>query len=509
MLSKSVHDDAAFARLIQWVPAVLLTLMVAGAWLLIMLPGLVAPGPALRGSDALFTMTSAVCGAGLTVVNLATRLTPAGQALIAAAMELGALVYVIVGTAVALRIKVRLMGEKQGGGPTWWRLIGNVTGLAVGLQLVAALALLVVWQPEHGAAGGWLPRAGWCLFHAASAFTNSGFSLQTDSLCGYQYHLCAHAVLAPLMVLGGLGYVVLADLWRSVVKRAPLGGFARLALAVTAGAYLLGVVGIGAARLMPYTFAALKLGHETTRPLLMPLNAQTVGGVLADASFLSASARGAGFRVRGTSTPYVPAQVLPPMDAPPEVAQRVMDRLIGPGAHWKRVDRDTLYVDDQLYKAESGDRDLPGEDVTYLLLMAVGGTPGGTMGGINTLAVALLVLAVVAAARGGGALRAGGMLLGEPALRLALALTAGFIGLAALATLLLALVEPFPTMQLMFEAISAVSGAGLSKGLCPLLTAFGRGVIMVGIIAGRVGLLMLMAGAVMGPACAGGIGRQK
>jgi trk system potassium uptake protein TrkH len=502
MLKQSVHDDEAFARVIQWVPAALLLLIVAGAWTLVMLPGVVAPGQTLPGKDALFTMTGAVCGVGLTVINLGTRLTPMGQALIVAAMELGALIYMVAGAAVALRIKARLMGEKPDADPTWGRLIRNVTALALGLQLLAAVFLLALWQPgdDRVAGAGTMQGPGWCLFHAASAFTNSGFTLQNDSLCGYQYHLGVHAVLAPLMVLGGLGYVVLADLWHALRRRVALGSFSRWALAVTAGAYLLGVVGIGAARLMPYGFAALKLGHETTRPLLLPLNARTVGSVLADAGFLSVSARGAGFRIRGTSTPYVPADALPPINAPKESAQRVMDRLIGPGVPWKRVDRDTLYVNGQLCKAESADRDLPGEDVTYMLLMAIGGTPGGTMGGLNTFTVALLVLAVAAAAGGRGPLRAAGVSLGEPCLRLALAVTGAFLGLAALATLLLALVEPFPPLQLAFEAVSAASGAGLSQGLCPLLTTFGRGVLLATMLLGRVGLLMLMASVVTGPA---------
>jgi len=82
---------------------------------------------------------------------------------------------------------------------------------------------------------------------------------------------------------------------------------------------------------------------------------------------------------------------------------------------------------------------------------------------------------------------------------MALTLLAAFIALVALATLLLALVEPFPTWQLAFEAVSAAGGGGLSKGLCPDMTTFGRGVIMAAMFLGRVGLLMLMAAVVMGP----------
>jgi Trk-type K+ transport system membrane component len=504
MLQRSVHDDEAFAGLIQWVPAALLTLVVAGAWLLIGLPGFRAPGTRLTGSEALFTMTSAVCGVGLSVVKIGTGFTPAGQALIALAMELGTLIYMIAGAAVALRIKARLLGEKPGEGPTWGRLILGVAGLALALQLLAAVLLGALAGPpadRWSGDGGPLARAGWALFHAAAAFANCSFTLQNNSLCEYQYCLAVHAVLAPLIVLGGLGYVVLVDLRRWLRRGARPGAFTRLALAATAGAYLLGVVGLGAARLMPYAFAALNLGHETTRPLLLPMNTRTVGSVLADASFMSISGRGAGFRIRAADTPYVAPELLPPLNATPESAAAVMARLVPAKAHWQRVDRDTVYINDQLYKAQSAGpgHDLPGEDVTYMLLMSIGGTPGGSAGGFTTLVAAILVLAVIATAWGRCPVRSAGVSLGEPCLRMALTLLAAFIALVALATLLLALVEPFPTWQLAFEAVSAAGGGGLSKGLCPDMTTFGRGVIMAAMFLGRVGLLMLMAAVVMGP----------
>jgi len=57
------------------------------------------------------------------------------------------------------------------------------------------------------------------VFHSVSAFCNAGFALQSDSLVLFQQRPLAVLVIAGLIILGGLGFMVLATSWTRIVER--------------------------------------------------------------------------------------------------------------------------------------------------------------------------------------------------------------------------------------------------------------------------------------------------
>ena len=127
-----------------------------------------------------------------------------------------------------------------------------------------------------------------------------------------------------------------------------------------------------------------------------------------------------------------------------------------------------------------------------MLWMFIGGTPGGTAGGIKTTTAALLVLAVIHAVRGSEAITAFGRRISERSMRKAtvvatLALTGFVSGLVAV--LLTQVIDPTAAA---FEVVSALATVGLSIGATAELDGVGKIIIIVCMFVGRVGSLTLL-----------------
>jgi trk system potassium uptake protein TrkH len=215
------------------------TLIALGTAGLLVLPGLYT-GPRLGIVDALFTATSAICVTGLTVVDTATYFTPLGQAWIALLIQLGGLGIVTFATLIIVMLgrRATLGMEEAAGGQAWvvrideTTLVRAVVVSTLLIELSGASLLWLAWQDDLGAVGAIWPA----LFHAISAFCNAGFSVFSDNLAGYQRAPGVLLTVAGLIVTGGIGFLVLADLHARYVSRkgVRLGTHTRIVLAVTA-----------------------------------------------------------------------------------------------------------------------------------------------------------------------------------------------------------------------------------------------------------------------------------
>ena len=57
------------------------------------------------------------------------------------------------------------------------------------------------------------------VFHSVSAFCNAGFSTYADSLWSFRYNHTILMTIVLLIVVGGIGFTVLTDIFRSLVQR--------------------------------------------------------------------------------------------------------------------------------------------------------------------------------------------------------------------------------------------------------------------------------------------------
>lgn len=130
---------------------------------------------------------------------------------------------------------------------------------------------------------------------------------------------------------------------------------------------------------------------------------------------------------------------------------------------------------------------------TFDALMFVGGGSASTAGGIKVATFAVLILAIVAEARGDRDVNAFGWRIPSASLRLAVA--AAFLGatLVGVGTLALIHISGAPLDVVLFEVISAFATCGLSVGLTPTLPVTGKIVLIVLMFAGRVGTMTMAA----------------
>ncbi len=170
--------------------------------------------------DALFTAVSATCVTGLVVVDTGTVFSRAGQTIILALIQVGAL-----GIMTFASLFFYL----------WRRRVSLADRIAVGQNLLHNPAFhlghflthMVLWSVLIEVSGalllhlidpeGFTPYS--ALFHSISAFCNAGFSLYADSLMRFQDNVGVNLVIMALIILGGLGFSVLVELEDLVHQR--------------------------------------------------------------------------------------------------------------------------------------------------------------------------------------------------------------------------------------------------------------------------------------------------
>ncbi|HEX3011186.1 MAG TPA: TrkH family potassium uptake protein [Syntrophomonadaceae bacterium] len=169
---------------------------------------------------SLFTSTSAVCVTGLVVVDTGTHWTIGGQIVILFLMQIGGLGIMSFATFFALllgkkiQLRERLLMQQALGKTSLEGIVAIFRYLLLfsfTIEFIAALIMAGNWAPVMG-----FGNALWFgLFHAVSAFNNCGMDLFGGfrSLTGYSLDVVTNLVISSLIVIGGLGFVVLYELY--------------------------------------------------------------------------------------------------------------------------------------------------------------------------------------------------------------------------------------------------------------------------------------------------------
>lgn len=139
----------------------------------------------------------------------------------------------------------------------------------------------------------------------------------------------------------------------------------------------------------------------------------------------------------------------------------------------------------------------PGKAVT-VLLMLVGGSSGSTAGGIKTVTLVTLLLFLRDRARGRSAVTVFHRTIPNAKVLDALTISALVIGLSMLGGIFISAVSPMGFLDALYEASSAIATVGLSAGGTAALPLAARLMIMVFMYFGRVGVLTISLGFLMG-----------
>lgn len=127
-----------------------------------------------------------------------------------------------------------------------------------------------------------------------------------------------------------------------------------------------------------------------------------------------------------------------------------------------------------------------------MALMFIGGASGSTAGGIKVQTFSLLFFAIIASIRGSEDVIAFGRRIPHAQVYRALSVALLAIAIVFSVALILAITESSNFTDTFFETVSAFGTVGLSTGVTPELTVWGRFVIISTMFVGRLGPLTLV-----------------
>lgn len=255
---------------------------------LLKLPISLEKGATISFVDALFTSVSAVSVTGLTTVGINDTLSGFGTGVLIVAFQFGGIGVMTLGSFYWLlfRQEIGLLQRKM-------IMIdqnrNNLSGLVQLMQLVLGFTLILEASSTL-AFGLYFYFSGefhsiWSalyfgMFHTISAFTNAGFDLFGNSLLDYSEDYFVQILTIFLIVLGGIGFPVLAELREYIVggrkKNFRFSLFTKLTIVTTTVLLLFGTISFYLAE-RTYALSGMSWHGKILSSLLMSVTSRSAG----------------------------------------------------------------------------------------------------------------------------------------------------------------------------------------------------------------------------------------
>ena len=384
--------------------------------------------------DHLFTATSAVCVTGLASVIPIEVYTVFGQTVIIFLMQIGGLGLMTLIAIFLLAIGGRLAHHEKmviaeatniGSMSGLGNFLGFIIGYTLIFEFIGMILLSLVFVPEFG----WTSGLFKALFVSVSAFCNAGFdNIGAASLQPYVSNVIVNLTVSSLIIMGGLGFTVWFDLTKSV--NSILKQHHAVRRVIQHLQVHVKLVFVMTLLLITTGWLFLLLVEFSNPASLGPLS--FFDKIMA-AYFQSVTLRTAGFATLNIATLY------------------------------------------------------PASQLMMMAFMFIGGSPGGTAGGIKTTTFALVILMVVSEILNRENLTLFKRTISRDIARRALSVMVLSFTVVFTGMLLLTMSEKADFLVIAFEAFSAIGTVGLSMGITPYLTDFGKIVIILLMFIGRIG----------------------
>lgn len=405
--------------------------------ILLMLPQSVN-GERLSFIDSLFTATSATCVTGLIVVDTGAKFTHFGQLVILMLIQLGGLGIMTFSTFFVFLVlgKFSLSDREVIQETLTQSPIKNIAGLlktifsfTIFIEICGAVLLTFIFSERMP----FFKALYYGIFHSISAFCNAGFSLFRNSFINYQGDIRINFILIFLIILGGIGFIVLTEVKRIILSKKKynknLFSFhSKVVITITAILIFSG-------------FLVIFLFENNNM-----LNHQPVKNKLLISLFQSVTCRTAGFNTVDISL----------------------------------LTNSTLFF--------------------MIMLMFIGASPGSCGGGIKTTTAGVIVSMLIARFQNRNDVNIAYRCIPQDVVSRAISVTFFSAVIIALSTILLMTVELGGIshqisrgffLEALFEVISAFGTVGLSTGLTPNLSLFGKMIIILTMFVGRLGPLTI------------------
>lgn len=404
--------------------------------ILLMLPVSTSSGTWNDPIVALFTSTSAVCVTGHIVVDTGTYFSPWGQFFILALVQVGGLGYMTATTFLLLVLGRRFglrdkIALQQALDRTGMQGSAQVVRSIIATTLVFEITGIFLLLPVFVTDHGLNRGLQLAIFHSVSAWNNAGFSLFEDNLIGYQSSVLLNLVIPGLIIFGGIGYEVIFELYLWLRQH-----FSKKP----------GRIVLSLNFRVAVSTTLILLGGGTIAIFLTEVgNPNTLGPMSLSTQLMTAWFQAVTPRTAGFNTINI-----------------------------GKMTATALFI--------------------TIALMFIGGSPGGTAGGIKTTTLRVLTGCTGAILQGKEE-----VLLYRRQVPLSLILKAVGVAVGSVATVivmtaLITLTDPNEGfIQVLFEVVSAFGTVGLSTGITASLSAPAKLILVATMYTGRVGVLLLMS----------------
>ncbi len=418
-------------------------IMIVTGTILLMLPNMSTIPGGLSFLDALFTSTSASCVTGLIVVDTATAFTFKGQLVILFLMKAGGLNIISYGASVSFFSKMGV-GVRQHDVRSDFTFqdavfspksyLKKILMVTTAFEIIGTLIIGVLMQQQFPE----MPKdkvVFFSIFHAISAFNNAGFSNVTDGYMNqdFQQFYMLHFVTSILIFFGAMGIINFNEFFsRDKLRNRLRFPWKKPAIGPR--------LEMRTAIILVFTGMAAFMFFEKdgTFAGLNPVESGITG------LFQSITLRTAGFSTIDFGSIALPTMII------------------------------------------------------ALIWMFIGGSSSSTAGGIKTSTLAVLYLSARATLTGKKRITAFNRTLPPDIIYRAFSTFFFAIFSILLGVFLLSITEGeliqsrgHGMIDIIFEEVSAFSTVGLSTGITPILSDYGKTILIISMFVGRVGTLTI------------------
>ena len=221
--------------------------------LLLSLPIASADGTRTGLLDSTFTVVSATCVTGLTVVDTATHWSAFGHTVILTLIQIGGLGFMTMAVLLSLLTRRAItprermlvaMSYNLDSYDSVMQIFKRVAIGTFGFELIGACALATRFIPDFGIGAGIYKS----IFLSISAFCNAGFDIigigneTITSMAHYVDDPIVNITLGFLIIVGGIGFIVWNDLINLSIEKKRLSVYSRFVLVITGALLLIGAV---------------------------------------------------------------------------------------------------------------------------------------------------------------------------------------------------------------------------------------------------------------------------
>ncbi|CZQ88916.1 cation transporter [Trichococcus palustris] len=392
--------------------------------------------------DNLFTSVSMVCVTGLFTQSVYESYTIFGQIVGMALMQIGGLGLMTLIASVITRFKKRIglrnrlavqEGINRGDARGFREYLSDILKYTAVIEGTGFLLMSFRFVPLYGWGRGLFTS----LFLSISAFCNAGFdNLGNVSLVDYVHDPLVNFVITSLIILGGIGFSVWFDVTKSIK-----------------------------------CFSAKK-GKRSLRIFFRSLSLHSRLALLVTVTVIAV---GMLFFV---AVEYNNPDSIGTFTFPQKLLAGYFQTVTMRTAGFATIDYTTVY---------------PFTLFWFVITMFIGGSPGGTAGGLKTTTFAIVVLMLYNEVRGQSNVNIAHHTIDKQLVRQALVIFMALLGTLILGASLLSILNPEVNfIYVLFESISALATVGVSANLTPTLGRLSQAVLMFLMFAGRIGPITLV-----------------